>query len=280
LTCRHCGITYTGASAERVLAAPEFYQQRFYEIAREYRESLKQAATQINDDDRERVRLVSRHAGLEAGSVLDVGCGGGSLLAAFRAQGWHCSGIEPSTELCAFAREAVGCEVHQGVLETIEFPAASFDALTACHVLEHSYDPLAFLGRCRGLLRAKAVLLVEVPDFGCWAARRQGPHWLPLYPEVHAYHFTTETLSNLLHRAGFRPVHIRRYGGLGILDATAKPDPALPAPGSWCDRIKQLVFQSRHALYRVPGLKRTVRYAYWHVLGMNSSLRLVARRLE
>ena len=78
-----------------------------------------------------------RQSGGRPGRVLDVGCGRGFLLDAFRRRGWTVEGTEMSAASSAHAREVLGIPVHVGPLESLDLPAESFDAVTLWHVLEH-----------------------------------------------------------------------------------------------------------------------------------------------
>lgn len=256
--------------------AEQYYRHEYYRHAAGYADSLKEAASADNPDQQERVRVVSRLARRASGNVLDIGCGGGALLAAFRRAGWRCRGIEPSGELAAHAGAAAGCEVLEETLESAALPAETFDAITALHVLEHSPDPRRFLDCCYRLLRSDGVLLVEVPDFGSRAARKQREFWRPLYPDTHLYHFTRETLSRLLKQAGFSVGRFRRYGGLGALAIPENPD----ASEQTVARLKRRIFQARTVLYRIPALKRSVRYLYWHLLRMNEYMSICGIKRE
>ena len=270
LQCTRYGLVRTGITVQPE-QVEQFYRHEYYHSAAAYAESLKSAATASNADGKERVRIVSRLLRRGTGRVLDVGCGAGALLVAFRRAGWQCCGIEPSEELAAYARQVAGCEIHAGALETTLLPAGTFDVITAIHVLEHSPDPLRFLQCCLRLLRPNGVLLAEVPDFGCRAAQNQGESWQALYPNTHLFHFTRQTLSRMLEQAGLRPVRFRRYGGLGGL-ATAPCAQGEPAAPSSLDRLKRGIFQARLVVYRIPLLKRAARYLYWHLLRMNDAM--------
>jgi SAM-dependent methyltransferase len=273
LKCSRCGLAFTGVAGEQH-AVEAFYRDVYYAEADEYAACLKSHAAAPREDYEDYVRVAGRLARRQTGRVLDVGCASGRLLAAFQRAGWQCTGIEPSAELAAVARQAVGCPVHQDALESVALPAEPFDVVTALHVLEHTRDPRRFLGCCHGLLRKDGVLILEVPDFGSRAAQRQRESWRPLYPNTHLYHFTLETLTGLLAAAGFRVVRFRRHGGLGLLDHRSAPDAAGAPPAP--DRLKRRLFEARHALYRFPPLKRALRYAYWHVLRMNDLMSVFA----
>ncbi len=260
LECHSCGLAYTGQSFDQA-AAREYYGRQYYSQAGDYADAMKRAAPADNEGDRERVRLAARLASCATGRVLDVGCAAGGLLAAFRRAGWQCWGVEPSAELAAGARELLGCQVYEGLLEEAPLGPESFDAVTAVHVLEHVPAPRRFLECCRRLLRPGGALLLEVPDFGCRAARRRRAAWRPLYPDTHLCHFTGATLSRFLGESGFRVALLRRYGGLGPL-----------APSQRADEIKRRVFEARRLAYRLPGFKHFARYVYWQLLGMNDYL--------
>ena len=252
------------------------YRSEYYAKADSYAESIKRTAAAGNPEYDDRVRITSKFAHRAPGTILDVGCGSGGLLAAFKRAGWQCCGIEPSSDLSAYARDIVGCDIFEGTLESTPLPHAAFDVITACHVLEHTASPRDFLRTCFRSLRDDGVLLLEVPDFGCHSSRKQGADWLPLYPDTHLFHFTIPTLHHLLTVTGFRPVRIRRYGGLGIL-STQPSDNFRKASGptenvvekSVLDIAKSRIFDSRRYLYRLPAIKRMVRYVFWHLMRMN-----------
>ncbi len=284
--CGDCDIVFTGKSFKAEEQA-EFYKTRYYAAAADYAAKLKQSAMSDNEDHQERVKAISKMILKKKGSVLDVGCAAGALLAAFKSAGWECYGIEPSADLAAYARTAVGCEVHEGLLESSDLPFNNFDAVTALHVLEHTSNPLAFLKRCHKLLRKGGILLIEVPDFGSTSARTKKESWLPLYPDTHLFHFTDRTLIRLLTDAGFRVERLRRYGGLGALAPTALK--SVKEENSFCnftsnrtcsiDRAKEYIFVMRKYFYRVPAIKKLIRYFYWHVFGMNDFMRSYARKI-
>jgi SAM-dependent methyltransferase len=284
LKCTRCGLAFTGFTSTQ--AASQYYRTEYFAAAHCYAESLRaQTAAGSNPDHDECVRQVARHARRTHGRILDIGCAAGALLAAFQNAGWHITGIEPSKEMAHYARQQLGCEVYEETVETSMLPTASFDVVTALHVLEHSSNPSLFVARCRRYLRSHGLLLVEVPDFGSRTARKRGHSWIPLYPDSHRYHFTGETLSNLLARHGFRVIHTQRRGGLGILSRHLSQHTEIlqPSPMGNPHRHPDLLgwaFHNRDRLYRIPGLKQFLRYAYWQLCGMNEYLRVYAVRIS
>jgi len=69
--------------------------------------------------------------------LLDLGCGPGRDLAAFRALGHRVIGLEGSPKLAAMARKHSGCEVLEQSFLELDLPGARFDGVFANAVLFH-----------------------------------------------------------------------------------------------------------------------------------------------
>jgi SAM-dependent methyltransferase len=139
----------------------------------------------------------------DGGSLLDVGSGRGDLGVVAGELGWDVTAIEPSAAAAEAARRR-GVRSVTGTLATalveLEPP---YDAVVFQHSLEHVADPAADLARARSLLRPGGGVLVTVPNFGSWQARRFGATWFHLDLPRHRAHFTALGLATLLERAGF-----------------------------------------------------------------------------
>jgi SAM-dependent methyltransferase len=143
--------------------------------------------------------------------VLDIGCGSGRDLAELAVRGWEVWGIEPSPQAAEAARQhlGVGAErIHVGRAEEARFEPASFDLVTAWHVLEHLHDPAAVLRGARAWLRPGGTLQLAVPDVESLESRLFGRRWFGLDLPRHLYHFAPATLGALLERSGFRVLRI------------------------------------------------------------------------
>ena len=158
----------------------------------------------------QRVRMVESVAGTTRGRVLDVGCGRGLLLDAFRRRGWQPQGTELSDQAARYARKVAGIPVETGRLEEIGFPENYFDAVTMWHVLEHVHDPRVLLAEVSRILKPGGVLLVGVPNFSGLEARIFRDKWFHLDVPRHVTHLTKSTLKQALHENGLQD---RRWSG-------------------------------------------------------------------
>jgi SAM-dependent methyltransferase len=161
-----------------------------------------------------RMRLIERYTGLKKARLLDVGCGTGEVLAAARGRGWRVVGVEPEASSAAVARDR-GLEIHTAMLADAGLPQASYDVVSAFHVLEHLPDSRAFLREISRWARPGGFVVVEVPNFASVQRRRRGRDWIHLRPMEHLVHFTPDTLRAVLESSGLRPVSIRSPEYLG-----------------------------------------------------------------
>ncbi|HLZ53602.1 MAG TPA: class I SAM-dependent methyltransferase [Verrucomicrobiae bacterium] len=134
--------------------------------------------------------------------VLDIGCGNGTFLWQMRSLGWEVCGVEPDPQSAAHAQSA-GLDVRVGYLPEQSLPEASFDAITAFHVIEHLHDPVGTLRCGFKLLKPGGHIMLATPNLDSWGYRRYGPAWLGLDPPRHLVLFTENSLRQTLEGYGF-----------------------------------------------------------------------------
>jgi len=125
-------------------------------------------------------------------SVLDVGCGPGTITAglAHRVPGGSVIGVDRSDDVIAKARAQFPATAHRDVsfqvgdVYRLDFADESFDVVYAHQVLQHLVDPVAALREMRRVLRLGGLLAVRDADFGAFAWAPSSPalaRWLDLY---------------------------------------------------------------------------------------------------
>lgn len=122
------------------------------------------------------------------GTILEVGCGTGGLLAAAMRAGRSILGVDIAARWLVVARRRLtdlGYPANLIVAEAerLPWPEASFDIVVADSLLEHLDDPARGLAECRRVLRPGGTIVVWSPNrftvttdphLGLW-----GLGWLP-----------------------------------------------------------------------------------------------------
>jgi 2-polyprenyl-3-methyl-5-hydroxy-6-metoxy-1,4-benzoquinol methylase len=136
------------------------------------------------------------------GRFLDVGCGGGFLVAGMGRVGMDAEGIDPSEFTTSRARE-MGLNVRCGLLHEANYPAGRFDAISMYHVLEHTDAPVEVLRECRRILKPSGELVVAVPNFDSLVFSIVKSTWVGLQLPTHLQHFSPASLRTVVESAGF-----------------------------------------------------------------------------
>jgi 2-polyprenyl-3-methyl-5-hydroxy-6-metoxy-1,4-benzoquinol methylase len=136
--------------------------------------------------------------------ALDIGASNGFYLVELRNKGWEVHGVEVDAEAARYAREQYGLSIRTGAAEDVlgDFPDEHFDLVTMWHVLEHLFDPLQVLSEVRRILKPGGILMLELPNLHCLPSALFGKYWGYLDVPRHLYHFTPQTLSTMLAKAG------------------------------------------------------------------------------
>lgn len=155
-------------------------------------------------------RLLEELAREEVGSVADLGCGGGELLA--EAAAW-----KPSLRLCGVDASAAQLSENRGrhpsrdwLEADLERPAAvppalagAFDAVICSEVLEHVERPLELLANARTLARPGGRLLLST---------QSGPVGETERAVGHLRHYSAPEVRDLLSHAGWEPLRVWNEG--------------------------------------------------------------------
>ena len=178
--------------------------------------------------------------GSKKGKLLDVGCGNGGFLLNMKSLGWEVEGVEFDPEAARYAAEWSGAKVFAGLLEDANFPAASFDAITLHHVVEHLHDPARTLQECRRILKPGGKLHILTPNAQSLAHRIFRENWRGLEVPRHLQIYSVEAMRREMEKAGFGIQTLRTTARSAILlwnvSTILKRKARLPRPlviGKW-----------------------------------------------
>lgn len=162
---------------------------------------------------RDHVRFVRKAMdGLpENGKVLDVGCGGGLFLREMNLAPERAFGLDFSVNAAGVAWSTNGVPVACGALTSAPFRPGSFSLITMFHVLEHLYDPIAYVQEAHNLLEEGGRLVVQVPNAHSWQFLMFGESWNGLDIPRHLIDFKESDLLSLLEHCGFEVVRRKHF---------------------------------------------------------------------
>jgi SAM-dependent methyltransferase len=182
------------------------------------------------------------------GPVLDVGCGGALLLRMLGERGWPGVGLDFSLAAAAAAWRQNGVPVICGSLAQSPLPASSCAAVTMFHVLEHLFDPMAYLDAAHQLLHPDGRLIVQVPNAACWQFLLLGESWSGVDVPRHLLNFRLKDMEILLDRSGFEILRVKHFS---LRDNPAGLATSLaPALDPMARRIRGLAETSRERLLK------------------------------
>ncbi len=154
-------------------------------------------------------------------SVADLGCGNGSLLAAFRDRGWKMTGVDISKsgiEIASKQYPDISFSVADATEDLSRLGYGQYDAVISTEVIEHIILPRKYAANAFRLLKPGGMLVMTTPYHGYLKNLAVGilgnwdDHFTALWDFGHIKFWSVNTLSRLLFESGFDRVEWRGTG--------------------------------------------------------------------
>ncbi|MBM3175908.1 MAG: class I SAM-dependent methyltransferase [Chloroflexi bacterium] len=138
-------------------------------------------------------------------SLLDIGCGPGTFLAAARALGYEVYGLDLNPQAVQKARELYGlenlfCDTLSAFIT--QNPGKRFDVVTLFEVLEHIDDPAGLMDQVRSILKPDGFIALSVPNRERFMIRRE----LYDFPPHHLTWWNVSALQTFCSSQDFSPI--------------------------------------------------------------------------
>lgn len=209
--CSECGLSYLSPRM------PKGEMEKVYSSADYFHDGSRVGYT---DYDRQEVSLRRtfkqflnslRRMGLTGGRLADIGCGSGYLLDEAMPYFWLRMGTDMSQDVAKWASSICDGVVWGGP-QTLAATGHLFDLVTAVSVLEHIYEPVAFLRDCAKLLDVGGYVVLVVPDFSSPWRLMMGRYWPSFKLPEHIAFYEKMTLSVLASKADMELAKTFSYG--------------------------------------------------------------------
>jgi 2-polyprenyl-3-methyl-5-hydroxy-6-metoxy-1,4-benzoquinol methylase len=178
----------------------------------------------------ERMAAICAEKSIEVEHLIDVGAGYGVFLDEWRRRfpDVHALAVEPSAALAAECRKK-GFAVVEELVENVTGHDNSADLVICFEVLEHVYDPLAFVRVLKSLARPNGYVFVSTLCIDGFDLQVLWDRSTQISPPHHINFFSVQGFRDLFRRAGLSDVMVITPGQLDvdIVTNAAKRDPTL-----------------------------------------------------
>ncbi len=144
------------------------------------------------------------------GKILDVGCGGGYFMSRF-GNSWEKYGTEFNPVAAAEASKNFNLNVRVGALPELGYESNYFDVANLRGVIEHFQDPYSYLQEAYKILKPGGLIAINTPNIGSLCAKIYKEKFRLVTPLYHIYYFSTQTMTEMLKKAGFKILAVRYF---------------------------------------------------------------------
>ena len=128
--------------------------------------------------------------------ILEIGCGTGDFLKAFRAEGFSCRGVDLSDRSVRSLKGVQKCDI---LKEKLPYDSGMFDVVYHKSLIEHLSDPSNLMSETMRVLRPEGKIIILTPDW-----KSQMKTFYNDYTHVRPY--TVDSLIDLMKSYGFEEV--------------------------------------------------------------------------
>jgi SAM-dependent methyltransferase len=157
--------------------------------------------------------------------VFELRCGNGAVANELTKLGYVVTGVDPSDEGIAQAKQAYPCVALSigSAYDDLAGKFGTFPAVISLEVVEHVYAPRDYVACVHRLLDPDGTAILTTPYHGYWKnlaialTNKTDRHLNPLWDHGHIKFWSVKTLTSLLVEAGFQEPRFKRVGRVPAL---------------------------------------------------------------
>jgi 2-polyprenyl-3-methyl-5-hydroxy-6-metoxy-1,4-benzoquinol methylase len=202
--CNSCTLRFTQDVPDAVSISPYYKSENYIS----HTNTSKGLINSLYQSVRKRTlkhkrQLIEKATGISKGNLLDVGSGTGAFVQEMNLHGWQVTGLEPDADARKVAKEINEAELTD-INQFYKLPAATYDAITLWHVLEHVHELHPYIQQLKNLLKENGTIFIAVPNYTSKDAEVYKEHWAAYDVPRHLYHFSPKSMQVLLEKNGLK----------------------------------------------------------------------------
>lgn len=155
-------------------------------------------------------KYIKKNIFLSNGKILDIGCGNGEMLSAFKAEGFDVHGTDIYDQSDDFYKK-FNFTLSDIENKRLSYTNDTFDFTFSKSVIEHISNTSNYLDESYRILRPGGLNLIMTPS---WVHNSWGPFYVD---HTHIRPFTKKSLSDAMKMSGFKEVRVNYFYQLPIL---------------------------------------------------------------
>jgi 2-polyprenyl-3-methyl-5-hydroxy-6-metoxy-1,4-benzoquinol methylase len=165
---------------------------------------LKKAHMSLSSPQRQVLLWIKKYLP-QSSPVLEIGCGGGTFLAALEREGFQSMGVDVAKEPISLLKQK-GFQAHLGSIDNLPSEWPRPKAIVILEVIEHLPDPVGFIRNVHNKF-PEIPLLLSTPSWARWCLHL-GYRQSEDYPPNHLLRWTKRSVNKALNNAGYAEVNI------------------------------------------------------------------------
>lgn len=202
--CKPCTLRFTQDVPDAASISPFYKSENYISHTNTSKGLINRLYQSVrNRTLKQKRKLIEKTTGVRQGTLLDVGSGTGAFVSEMKQAGWNVTGLEPDEDARAVGKQSYNIDLTD-ITQFYHLPAASYDAITLWHVLEHVHDMHGYVAKLKLLLKENGKLFIAVPNYKSLDAAIYKECWAAYDVPRHLYHFSPLSVEVLMEKHGLK----------------------------------------------------------------------------
>jgi len=202
--CKPCTLRFTQDVPDAASISPFYKSENYISHTNTPKGLINRLYQSVrNRTLKQKRKLIEKITGVRQGTLLDVGSGTGAFVNEMKLAGWQVTGLEPDADARAVGKQSYNFDLTD-INQFYQLPAASYDAITLWHVLEHVHDLHGYVAKLKLLLKENGKLFIAVPNYKSLDAAIYKECWAAYDVPRHLYHFSPLSVEVLMEKHGLK----------------------------------------------------------------------------